>query len=811
MAKLTLTDLSNLQNEASVVAAINNNSGATETAMEKTLSRDGTSPNTMAALLDMNSNTIINLPVPATATEPLRKGDIGTLVQAADAATSLLLDVLGSTQGNILYRNATDWTVLAPGTLGQVLSTNGAAANPGWISAPASAIADDSVTFAKIQNIATDSLIGRDTAGTGDPESITLDATLEMTGANVLRRPAISGDITISTNSNVASLASDSVTFAKIQNLTTDSLIGRDTAGTGDPEAITLNATLSMDGANNLQRAALTGDVTASAGSNATTVANDVITFAKMQNIATATLIGRSTAGSGDPELITLTAAGRAILDDAAASDQRTTLGLAIGSNVQAFHDSLSALGADAGEWTIALRNTTGSGVPAYVKISTLTDRTAFGAGDKIMIEESTGELRKIDFSDLPGAGAGLSNAYANITDGTTTAAAVASDTFKIRVGAVGGITAPVQNNDATHGDNVLITLDITGTTAVTAPAVDDEFIVYDLSATANRKLTFSNFMKVIDVLTAETAPAVGDELALFDVSAGTTDKIVLSDLFKVINGLTAETVPDTVDQLVLYDDSAGTADKVTLNNLFTVVNTFTAESAPAVGDLLPLFDVSAATADKITLEDTFKVVNGFTEDSAPASTTDYLPSYDTSAAAIKKVLHSRIGVGKQTIWIPAGAMTGRTTNGAASATFETTTNDLMFKFLDFDATTSEGAGFPVRMPKSWNESTVTFQPVWTAASGSGTVIWNLKGVATSDDDPLDATLGTLQSSTDTLLLAVDNHTGPESAAITIAGTPAALDMVYFEVSRDVTDTLAVDARLIGITLFYTTDANIDD
>ena len=48
-------------------------------------------------------------------------------------------------------------------------------------------IASDAVTFAKMQNIATDSLIGRDTAGTGDPENITLDSTLEMTGAGVLR------------------------------------------------------------------------------------------------------------------------------------------------------------------------------------------------------------------------------------------------------------------------------------------------------------------------------------------------------------------------------------------------------------------------------------------------------------------------------------------------------------------------------------------------------------------------------------------------------------------------------------------------
>lgn len=84
-----------------------------------------------------------------------------------------------------------------------------------------------------------------------------------------------------------------------------------------------------VDGTPLLQRAALTGDVTASAGSNTTTIANDAVTYAKMQNVsATDKLLGRSTAGAGDVEEITCTAAGRALLDDANAAAQVTTLGL---------------------------------------------------------------------------------------------------------------------------------------------------------------------------------------------------------------------------------------------------------------------------------------------------------------------------------------------------------------------------------------------------------------------------------------------------------------------------------------------------
>lgn len=95
MAKLTLTDLANLTNESSAVAAINANNAATETALEKTLSRDGTSPNSMEANLDMNSYRIQNLPEATSDTEPVRKAEFDDLiddVQAIYTATASLYD-----------------------------------------------------------------------------------------------------------------------------------------------------------------------------------------------------------------------------------------------------------------------------------------------------------------------------------------------------------------------------------------------------------------------------------------------------------------------------------------------------------------------------------------------------------------------------------------------------------------------------------------------------------------------------------------------------------------------------------------------
>lgn len=68
MAKLTLFDLSS---GSFTVDLLNANFALIETALENTLSRDGTAPNPMNANLDMNSNRILNLPQAVSAGEPV--------------------------------------------------------------------------------------------------------------------------------------------------------------------------------------------------------------------------------------------------------------------------------------------------------------------------------------------------------------------------------------------------------------------------------------------------------------------------------------------------------------------------------------------------------------------------------------------------------------------------------------------------------------------------------------------------------------------------------------------------------------------
>lgn len=69
----------------------------------------------------------------------LAKGSANTiLAMGADDPTWITvanaLAVIGNTQGQILYRDGSGWTVLSAGTSGYVLKTGGAGANPSWAS-----------------------------------------------------------------------------------------------------------------------------------------------------------------------------------------------------------------------------------------------------------------------------------------------------------------------------------------------------------------------------------------------------------------------------------------------------------------------------------------------------------------------------------------------------------------------------------------------------------------------------------------------------------------------------------------------------
>lgn len=77
-----------------------------------------------------------------------------------------------------------------------------------------------------------------------------------------------------------------------------------------------------------------------------------------------------------------------------------------------------------------------------------------------------------------------------------------------------------------------------------------------------------------------------------------------------------------------------------------------------------------------------------------------------------------------------------------------------------------------------------------------------------------DVAFGTAQEVTDAYLTADDLHRSAETSEITLAGSPAAGDVVWFQAYRNATngsDTLAADARLLGVIILYSTNTPTDD
>lgn len=171
---------------------------------------------------------------------------------------------------------------------------------------------------------------------------------------------------------------------------------------------------------------------------------------------------------------------------------------------------------------------------------------------------------------------------------------------------------------------------------------------------------------------------------------------------------------------------------------------------------------------------------------------------------------------GKQAIGLMAGSMRPSVSGGCESlAAIASAANQPDIITLNFDPGTIEYAQFAIPMPKKWNEGTITVRFRWSHAATTTNfgVVWALQAVAVSDDDTIAVNFGTAQSVTDTGGTTNDLYISSETSAITVAGTPAAGDTVFFRAYRDATngsDTLAIDARLHGIDVFVTTDADTD-
>ena len=140
----------------------------------------------------------------------------------------------GTTVTNSTTLDATTLNLLGTPSVDVIGTVDGGSLSLAAGSVGTTQLAANAVTFAKLQQIGTDKLIGRDTAGTGDAVEIGVAGGLEFSGSNTVQ------------------IASRGVTEAKLFEVTTKKLLGRNATTNGDVQQITVGSGLALSDAGTL-------------------------------------------------------------------------------------------------------------------------------------------------------------------------------------------------------------------------------------------------------------------------------------------------------------------------------------------------------------------------------------------------------------------------------------------------------------------------------------------------------------------------------------------------------------------------------
>jgi hypothetical protein len=234
-----------------------------------------------------------------------------------------------------------------------------------------------------------------------------------------------------------------------------------------------------------------------------------------------------------------------------------------------------------------------------------------------------------------------------------------------------------------------------------------------------------------------------------------------------------------------------------------------------AAGDTIPFVDASEANASNRVAVPAFMANAVASLPGAVVSPDHEVLARSITLATAQRIPVSQIAAGRQTIWIPAAAFTPRLTAGASALTTELPVNRLTLRTLDFDPASQEHAQVLIQMPRSWNRAALAASVTWChgSAAANFNVVWGLRLLSVGDGSALDTPFGSTVQVTDTGGVAQALYRTPETPPFGPATPPAenatlALDL--FRMATDPGDTLPVDARLVGVTLFYVTQANTD-
>jgi len=135
---------------------------------------------------------------------------------------------------------------------------------------------------------------------------------------------------------------------------------------------------------------------------------------------------------------------------------------------------------------------------------------------------------------------------------------------------------------------------------------------------------------------------------------------------------------------------------------------------------------------------------------------------------------------------IDAGAWVPNTTNGPIADTLESATNKVMQDVYWFDPSTVQYAGFPWSPPSNWNCGPVKVSlEVYSTCGVESPFVYEIRAQAQRDGSTWDSAFGETVQITDTNTGAGKKSRSGYSGALTVGGSPAAGDDIYFQVYRN--------------------------
>jgi len=184
------------------------------------------------------------------------------------------------------------------------------------------------------------------------------------------------------------------------------------------------------------------------------------------------------------------------------------------------------------------------------------------------------------------------------------------------------------------------------------------------------------------------------------------------------------------------------------------------------------------------------------------------------TAAEVLEVLG--VAYGKQSIFVPAAALTAAALTPATMTSLTGSTSGVTRPAFEFAKSGFKAANFTLSMPKSWDGGALSAVIYWEhlSASTNFNVLWQLLAVAVSASSSLDPSITGTGAGT---VVAVGGATttlykSPEFS-FTPEGTISTDAYLMFRIGRVPThasDTLNATARLLGVRILYNTNANND-